>query len=107
MIANIGANIIRGNIIRAADFTSLKAAIEKEYSRRGKAAPPAYSPAVAIGNVISLNAISQVFDDCYNLNASSANDWRTTVNRGDPVYAAKIQPCVTFIKGLATQITVK
>lgn len=106
-IANIGANIIRGNIIKAADFTSLKAAIAKEYQRRGKAAPPAYSPAVVVGNVISLNAISQVFDDCYNINASSTNDWRGTVKRGDPVYASKIQPCVTFIKGLAAQITVK
>lgn len=106
-IANIGANIIRGNIIKAADFTGLKSAIEKEYQRRSKTAPPAFSPAVTVGNKINLNAIVQVLDDCYNFNSNSANDWRNTVVKGDHVIASKIQPCVTFIKTLATQITVK
>lgn len=107
VIANLGANIVRGNIIKAADFLEVKQAISKEYTRRGKSSPPAYNPAVTAGKPIKLNAISQIFDDCYNFNSSSSNDWRSTAKVGDPVYASKIQPSIDFIKGLATQITVK
>lgn len=107
VIAGLGSNIIRGNIIMAKDFLDLKLAIEKEYQRRGKTVPPPYSPAISAGNIVPIHAITQVFDDCYNFNASSANDWRGTVTRFDPVVASKIEPCVAFIKTLATQITKK
>lgn len=107
MIANLGANFVKGNIIRANDFTQLKQAMENEYRRRGKSIPPAYNPSVAVGQTIKHNAITQIFNDCYNISPSSSNDWRNTTNVGDPVYTNKIQPSINFIKGLATQIVVK
>ena len=41
-IANLGLNIAVGNPIKASDYTQLKAAIDREYTRRGKGSPAAF-----------------------------------------------------------------
>ena len=68
--------------MRASDYTQLKAAIDGEYTRRGKAAPDALSPVPQPKGSVLLRTAQQVLEDVYGLDGLPEHDWRNDFTSG-------------------------
>ena len=104
MIANLGQNIAVGQLVRASDYTQLKAAIDGEYTRRGKAAPDALSPVPQPKGSVLLRTAQQVLEDVYGLDGLPEHDWRNDFTSGTVIPPSKWSPVILYLKNLATEI---
>ena len=103
-IANLGLNIAVGNPIRASDYTQLKAAIDREYTRRGKGLPAAFPvPPQPKGKVL-LSTARKVLEDLYALDGLPEHDWRDSFSSGTVVPPSKWAPSIAYLKTLAAEI---
>lgn len=103
-IANLGGNIALGKIIKATDYTSMKAAIDKEYRRRGKAVPPSFDVYPVEGKAVALSAAQKVLVDVYQFDPKPENDWRSTMKAWDMASAGKWKPVLAFVKSKMSEI---
>lgn len=104
LIANLGQNIAVGQPVRASDYTQLKAAIDGEYTRRGKAAPDALSPVPQPKGSVLLRTAQQVLEDVYGLDGLPEHDWRNDFTSGTVIPPSKWSPVILYLKNLATEI---
>ena len=104
LIANLGQNIAVGQLVRASDYTQLKAAIDGEYTRRGKAAPDALSPIPQPKGSVLLRTAQQVLKDVYGLDSLPEHDWRNDFISGTVIPPSKWSPVILYLKNLATEI---
>ena len=104
LIANLGQNIAVGQLVRASDYTQLKAAIDGEYTRRGKAVPDALSPIPQPKGSVLLRTAQQVLEDVYGLNSLPEHDWRNLFSHGQVIPPSKWAPVIAYLKTLATEI---
>ena len=104
LIANLGQNIAVGQLVRASDYTQLKAAIDGEYTRRGKAAPDALSPVPQPKGSVVLRTAQQVLEDVYGLDGLPEHDWRNDFTSGTVIPPSKWSPVILYLKNLATEI---
>ena len=103
-IANLGLNIAVGNPIKASDYTQLKAAIDREYTRRGKGTPSSFPvPPQPKGKVL-LSTARKVLEDLYALNGLPEHDWRDSFSSGTVVPPSKWAPSIAYLKTLAAEI---
>lgn len=103
-IANLGLNIAVGNPIRASDYTQLKVAIDREYTRRGKGLPAAFPvPPQPKGKVL-LSTARKVLEDLYALDGLPEHDWRDSFSSGTVVPPSKWAPSIAYLKTLAAEI---
>ena len=104
LIANFGQNIAVGQLVRASDYTQLKAAIDGEYTRRGKAVPDALSPIPQPKGNVLLRTAQQVLEDVYGLDSLPEHDWRNLFSHGQVIPPSKWAPVIAYLKTLATGI---
>lgn len=104
LIANLGKNIAVGQPVRASDYTQLKAAIDGEYTRRGKAAPDALSPVPEPKGSVLLRTAQQVLEDVYGLDSLPEHDWRNLFSPGQVIPPSKWAPVIAYLKVLGTEI---
>ena len=104
LIANLGQNIALGQLVRASDYTQLKAAIDGEYTRRGKAVPDALSPIPQPKGNVLLRTAQQVLEDVYGLDSLPEHDWRNLFSPGQVIPPSKWAPVIAYLKTLATEI---
>ena len=104
MIANLGQNIAVGQLVRASDYTQLKAAIDGEYTRRGKAAPDALSPIPQPKGSVLLRTAQQVLEDVYGLDSLPEHDWRNLFSPGQVIPPSKWAPVIAYLKVLGAEI---
>ena len=104
LIANLGQNIAVGQPVRASDYTQLKAAIDGEYTRRGKAAPDALSPIPQPKGSVLLRTAQQVLEDVYGLDSMPEHDWRNLFSPGQVIPPSKWAPVIAYLKVLGTEI---
>ena len=104
LIANLGQNIAVGQPVRASDYTQLKAAIDGEYTRRGKAVPDALSPIPQPKGNVLLRTAQQVLEDVYGLDSLPEHDWRNLFSHGQVIPPSKWAPVIAYLKTLATEI---
>ena len=104
LIANLGQNIAVGQLVRASDYTQLKAAIDGEYTRRGKAAPDALSPIPQPKGSVLLRTAQQVLEDVYGLDSLPEHDWRNLFSPGQVIPPSKWAPVIAYLKVLGTEI---
>ena len=104
MIANLGQNIAVGQLVRASDYTQLKAAIDGEYTRRGKAAPDALSPVPEPKGSVLIRTAQQVLENVYGLDSLPEHDWRNLFSPGQVIPPSKWAPVITYLKTLGTEI---
>ena len=104
LIANLGQNIAVGKVIRASDYTQLKAAIDQEYTRRGKTAPPGFAKSPAAKEPVLLSVSQKVLTDVYEFDKDAAHDWRSSFEAGKVVPPSKWQPVIAHIKTLMSDI---
>lgn len=104
LIANLGQNIAVGQPVRASDYTQLKAAIDGEYTRRGKAAPDALSPIPQPKGSVLLRTAQQVLEDVYGLDSMPEHDWRNLFSPGQVIPPSKWAPVIAYFKVLGTEI---
>lgn len=104
LIANLGQNIALGQLVRASDYTQLKAAIDGEYTRRGKAAPDALSPIPQPKGSVLLRTAQQVLEDVYGLDSMPEHDWRNLFSPGQVIPPSKWAPVIAYLKVLGTEI---
>lgn len=104
LIANLGQNIAIGQPVRASDYTQLKAAIDGEYTRRGKAAPDALSPIPQPKGSALLRTAQQVLEDVYGLDSMPEHDWRNLFSPGQVIPPSKWAPVIAYLKVLGTEI---
>ena len=104
LIANLGQNIAVGQPVRASDYTQLKAAIDGEYTRRGKAAPDALSPIPQPKGSVLLRTAQQVLEDVYGLDSLPEHDWRNLFSPGQVIPPSKWAPVIAYLKVLGTEI---
>ena len=97
LIANLGQNIAVGQPVRASDYTQLKAAIDGEYTRRGKAAPDALSPIPQPKGSVLLRTAQQVLEDVYGLD-------RNLFSPGQVIPPSKWAPVIAYLKVLGAEI---
>ena len=90
--------------MRASDYTQLKAAIDGEYTRRGKAVPDALSPIPQPKGSVLLRTAQQVLEDVYGLNSLPEHDWRNLFSPGQVIPPSKWAPVIAYLKTLATEI---
>ena len=103
-IANLGLNIAVGNPIKASDYTQLKAAIDREYTRRGKGTPTSFPvPPQPKGKVL-LSTARKVLEDLYALDGLPEHDWRDSFSSGTVVPPSKWAPSIAYLKTLAAEI---
>ena len=103
-IANLGLNIAVGNPIKASDYTQLKAAIDREYTRRGKGTPTSFPvPPQPKGKVL-LSTARKVLEDLYALDELPEHDWRDSFSSGTVVPPSKWAPSIAYLKTLAAEI---
>lgn len=103
-IANLGANIAMGHIIKAVDYVQLKQAMDNEYSRRNKPVPSGFVTTPQSGKPVIHEIIQKVLVDVYNYDGQAAHDWRNTFQVNDIANADKLQPAIVYIKTLMSQI---
>lgn len=104
LIANLGQNIAVGQPVRASDYTQLKAAIDGEYTRRGKAAPDALSPIPQPKGSVLLRTAQQVLEDVYGLDSLPEHDWRNLFSPGQVIPPSKWAPVIAYLKVLGAEI---
>ena len=104
LIANLGQNIAVGQPVRASDYTQLKAAIDGEYTRRGKAAPDALSPIPQPKGSVLLRTAQQVLEDVYGLDILPEHDWRNLFSPGQVIPPSKWAPVIAYLKVLGAEI---
>lgn len=104
LIANFGQNIAVGQLVRASDYTQLKAAIDGEYTRRGKAVPDALSPIPQPKGNVLLRTAQQVLEDVYGLDSLPEHDWRNLFSHGQVIPPSKWAPVIAYLKTIATEI---
>ena len=104
LIANLGQNIAVGQPVRASDYTQLKAAIDGEYTRRGKAAPDALSPIPQPKGSVLLRTAQQVLEDVYSLDSLPEHDWRNLFSPGQVIPPSKWAPVIAYLKVLGAEI---
>ena len=104
LIANLGHNIAVGQPVRASDYTQLKAAIDGEYTRRGKAAPDALSPIPQPKGSVLLRTAQQVLEDVYGLDSLPEHDWRNLFSPGQVIPPSKWAPVIAYLKVLGAEI---
>ena len=104
LIANFGQNIAVGQLVRASDYTQLKAAIDGEYTRRGKAVPDALSRIPQPKGNVLLRTAQQVLEDVYGLDSLPEHDWRNLFSHGQVIPPSKWAPVIAYLKTLATEI---
>lgn len=104
LIANFGQNIAVGQLVRASDYTQLKAAIDGEYTRRGKAVPDALSPIPQPKGNVLLRTAQQVLEDVYGLDSLPEHDWRNLFSPGQVIPPSKWAPVIAYLKVLGTEI---
>lgn len=104
LIANFGQNIAVGQLVRASDYTQLKAAIDGEYTRRGKAVPDALSPIPQPKGNVLLRTAQQVLEDVYGLDSLPEHDWRNLFSHGQVIPPSKWAPVIAYLKVLGTEI---
>ena len=104
LIANLGQNIAVGQPVRASDYTQLKAAIDGEYTRRGKAAPDALSPIPQPKGSVLLRTAQQVLEDVYGLDSRPEHDWRNLFSPGQVIPPSKWAPVIAYLKVLGAEI---
>ena len=98
LIANFGQNIAVGQLVRASDYTQLKAAIDGEYTRRGKAVPDALSPIPQPKGNVLLRTAQQVLEDVYGLDSLPEHDWRNLFSHGQVIPPSKWAPVIAYLK---------
>ena len=104
LIANLGQNIAVGQPVRASDYTQLKAAIDGEYTRRGKVAPDALSPIPQPKGSVLLRTAQQVLEDVYGLDSLPEHDWRNLFSPGQVIPPSKWAPVIAYLKVLGAEI---
>ncbi len=104
IIAHLGENIAVGKAIRASDYTRLKAAIDLEYTRRGKAAPSAFPTLPQPKGKMLLSTAQKVLEDVYSLDSAAEHDWRNDFQARTVVPPSKWQPVILYLKTLAAEI---
>ena len=104
LIANLGQNIAIGQPVRASDYTQLKAAIDGEYTRRGKAAPDALSPIPQPKGSVLLRTAQQVLEDVYGLDSLPEHDWSNLFSPGQVIPTSKWAPVIAYLKVLGAEI---
>ena len=90
--------------MRASDYTQLKAAIDGEYTRRGKAVPDALSPVPQPKGSVLLRTAQQVLEDVYGLDGLPEHDWRNLFSPGQVIPPSKWAPIITYLKTLGAEI---
>ena len=90
--------------MRASDYTRLKAAIDGEYTRRGKAVTDALSPIPQPKGNVLLRTAQQVLEDVYGLDSLPEHDWRNLFSPGQVIPPSKWAPVIAYLKTLATEI---
>ena len=103
-IANLGANIAMGHIIKAVDYEQLKKSMDNEYSRRNRPVPSGFVTTPQSGKPVIHEIIQKVLVDVYNYDGQAAHDWRNTFQVNDIANADKLQPAIVYIKTLMSQI---
>ena len=104
LIANLGQNIAVGQPVRASDYTQLKAAIDGEYTRRGKAAPDALSPIPQPKGSVLLRTAQQILENVYGLDSLPEHDWRNLFSPGQVIPPSKWAPVIAYLKVLGAEI---
>lgn len=104
-VAHLGENIALGHIIKAVDYSSLKSAMDKEYSRRSKPVPSGFTTNPEAGNPVLYEITYKVLEDVYNFDQQPAHDWRNIFAPNDLADATKLEPVIAYIKTLMSQIT--
>ena len=104
MIANLGSNIIMGNLVKAIDYTSMKEAMDKEYSRRGKAVPSGFTTVPEAGNPVLYEVVQKIMVDVYDFDQSADHDWRSVFQEDDIADADKWSPVIAHLKSLMSTV---
>lgn len=101
-IANLGINIRNGRFIKSTDMLQLRAAIEKELTRRGRSKPAnPYTKDPQNGVFSMLTHFVGLVLDCKAIDSSK----NFTVNQGKLVKAADFDAMTQYIQTLENQNT--
>lgn len=100
VIVSLGANIVKGNIIRSNDFSSLKNAIHNELVRRSKTIPnDSYNVSPAVNVLIAVEHAQHVFDD---INVMDVTKFKT-ITLNNITVATTYSESITYIQTLMNQ----